>query len=473
MKNYAKKMKAFMAMLLTLALLFTLASCGNEKATSEELNYGNEEDVDYGDDDDETTITTTKTESGSKQIVEYDNGLEQKYGVDENKKAGFLESVPKSLSGTTVNILVWWKTFEYEKKKMEAFSKATGIKVNFIYADSANYLQKLAALKAQGKAPEIACITDYPASIIQDYFKPITDGKLSMDSSVFDLDSMKKFQFNGKQYGAIVKGNTHITMGVLLYNADLFSKNGVTDPNTLWKQGNWNWNTFVSTCQQIQTKSNLTAFTAEYQGYRLAQTAGEDAVNITDGKMSNNTGSQTYRNAYKWLADLTLDGQYKVFDGGLNRAGFMDGKCAMMVEDSWALQSGERYENTSFKLGYAPLPCPTNTTVVPCDAQLWGFPVGSKNTEAASYALEYWLNPVYDDSNFSMWCNTSVASFMDWLWEQPKTFRVSEGVINYGGDYNWFDYNFDLVSRGLSNVDSYMDKWSKVIDANLKRIMTD
>jgi ABC-type glycerol-3-phosphate transport system substrate-binding protein len=69
-----------------------------------------------------------------------------------------------------------------------------------------------------------------------------------------------------------------------MYNADLFDKYGVTSPHKLWQDGKWNWDTFVSTAQEIQKKSKVIACTAGYQGYRLAQTGGEDAVAIKNGK---------------------------------------------------------------------------------------------------------------------------------------------------------------------------------------------
>ena len=470
------------ALIMSILMLFTLCACGNsgnENTSVPTLNYGDEVADDIVDDEDAITIETEKenqgvsgNKGGDNTAQSYDDNLERNHTIDENKKKILLESVPESLSGQEVSILTWWNPFEYEKKKMEKFTEETGIKIKWVYADIDNYTQRLASLRAQGNAPDIAAIRvqDYPSSIMQDYFRPLSESKLDLSKKeVFDVDSMNLVKWEGKHYGAIIKGTTYMTMGLLLYNADLFDKYGVTSPHKLWQDGKWNWGTFVSTAQDIQKKSKVVALTAEYQGYRLAQTGGEDAVAIKNGKLVNNTSSKNYRDTYKWMTNLLPEGQYKIMDFGFNIDVFKSGKVAMFVTENWALQAGERFNKLSFTLGYAPLPCKTNKTVVPSDFQLWGFPTGSKHLEAASYALEYWQDPAYNETGYDIWLNDSVASFNDWLWEQPKTFKISEGVIEYGGDYDWYSYNYE-ATESMEKVDSAMDKWSSVIDSNIKKI---
>lgn len=527
MKKISKNLRALIAILLCLAMVFCMSACGNKDVVSEpEIVYGNEVDDGFGDEDvdgnggasgttdtgantgdggntsnsnnngdkngsgtnsktnsgtntgkgEVVTSTTTKPNSSQNNAnaESYDDGLVQKNEIDEGDKSDFLLSVPKKYSGQEVSILTWWEPFDYEVKKMERFTEATGIKVKFVYADNASYMQKLSSLKLQKNSPDIACIQagQYPGAIIQDYFQPIDNTKLSFNAETFDLDSMNKLKWNGKRYGAIIKGNSHINFGILIYNADMFKKHGVTDPHTLWAEKKWNWDTLVSTAQEIQKKAGITALSTEYHGYRLSQSSGEDAVIFKNGKLVNNTGSETYREAYKFIFNLGLKGQYKVLDAGLNRDGFMNGQCAMFLEDSWALQSGERYENLSFTLGFAPIPCKQGVNAVPSDFQLWGFPVGAKNTEAAAYVLEYWLSPQFDEKGHNTWVNDSAAAMMDYLWEQPKVFKLSTGAIEYGGDYEWWDYNQQCADNG-GDINSTMDRWSKVIDENLRKIYLD
>ncbi|MGN0556782.1 MAG: ABC transporter substrate-binding protein, partial [Acutalibacteraceae bacterium] len=487
MKKSVRLLNMILAAMLIACMMFAFTSCGetNTGDTSKTKSTHKVGDADFGDsDDDEDTVvneggvsvTKKNTSGGGSAFV--DNG---QYGgkdfnysdtIDEEGKAAFLKKVPKSLKGQTVTIMIWWPTLPFEKAKMETFTKETGIKIKWLYVHD-NYMSQLSALKMQRNAPDIAAITGsaYPTAIIQDYFQPITNGKLHLNDKMYDKASMQQLAWGGKQYGVLVKGTSHTMMGFMLYNADMFKKAGVTDPYTLYSKGNWNWDTFVSTSQQIQKKAKITAaVTCEYHAIDLVGTCGEDAVAMKNGKLVNNIKSKTYRDCYKWINDLTSSGQYKILNAGLNRDSFMSGKTAMMIENSWALQKGERYENLSFSLGYVPLPCPKGKKqVVSATPQLWGFPVGAKHIEAASYALEYWMNPAYDEAGSQVWINNSAAAFINSLWEMPKVNRLFEGIITYGGDYKYVYFTSEMLS-GKANVDSLCDKWSNIIDSNLKKI---
>ena len=481
-------LRAIVGVFLVLCMMTGIVGCGEKGNSSEpEIVYGNDEDIVT--DDDDTVVVQSKvsggtTSSGSSgtAIAEYKNkNLKPAYKTDEAKKADYLESVPKNLAGQEVSILIWWSPLEYEKKKMERFTEKTGIKIKWIQTTEEEYMQRLSALKAQGNSPDLAAIMpqNYPGAILQDAFQPLTNGKLNLkDTSLYDISSMDMLKWDGKYYGAITKGTTRITMGILMFNADIFKKYGVEDPNSMWQKslegkGNYNWDSFVKMAQTIQSKSGKTALTAGYQGYRLVQTTGEDAVKFSGGKLTNNMTSTTYRSGYKWVTGLLMNGANKVADWALTREGFIKNQCVMLVEETWALQKGERYENVSFGIGYAPLPCPTNKTVVPSDAQLWGFPVGAKHTEAASYAFEYWNNPYFDENGHGVWVNDAAAGFVGWLWDQPKTFQISHGVFNYGGDYDFYEYNFDAASTVTENVDAVIDQYNGVVEQNLKKLYSE
>ena len=419
------------------------------------------------------TQTTNKKPSSGGNTIDYGDKFNNDFAVDEDKKASFLESVPASLKGKEVSILTWWQPFEHEKKKMEKFTKETGIKIKLIYADQASYLQRLATLRAQGNSPDIAAITveNYPNAILLDYFRPISDSKIDISKKdVFDIDSMNLLKFNGKHYGIIVKGTTYITMGILAYNAKLFDDKGITSPQELWDSGKWNWDTFIQTALDIQKATGLSPLASGYSGYRLAQTSGQDAIAFKDGKLVNNMKNETYREGYKFVSSLTSKGEYnvlipheKMYDD------FLSGQIAMIWTENWILQQGERLTDSSFPIGFAPLPCKSNKTIVPSDAQLWGFPTGAKNIEAASYALEYWHDPKYTEEGYDLWMSDSAAGFMDWMWKQPKSFKISQGVFDYGGEGSFWDYNF-MILEDPNKIDSYIDSRMSFVDANLKKI---
>lgn len=458
------------------------ATEGKDDPTQPSYNIGNDDDNEFGDDDDDFVVVNPGGNGGNGNgggnAADHDDGKVPAVKADEEGQKSFLESVPKELAGSKVEILVWYKVLNWQKAKMERFTEATGIEVEFVYADEENYLNKLVSMQASGNAPEIACVRpgDYPLAIMQGYFRSLTAEEMnSIDGSIYDLSTMNKLAWGGENYGYIAYNSPMVNYGVLTYNQDLFDQYGVKDPYTLWREGNWNWNTFVSTCQEIQKKSGITACTTEYFGYLFTLSAGADSVTMSNGTLTNNSDSTALRDAFRWANNLMMNGAYKILDTSLNSAGFISGNAAMYVNNSWMLQAGERYENLSFTLGYAPIPSPTGmSTTVPASIQQWGYPKGSDCSEAAKYVMEWWMNPTYNSTSEKMWLNDSVASFMAELSKMPLTPTISAGVVNYGGDYNWeMDYNYQLLSAGAANVDSVMDSWKTVIEKKLKDIYND
>lgn len=481
------------ALMLAIAMLFTVAACTDGKTSSDAdkgaddaINYGDDLADEFGEDDaDSVTIQTGNSggsggSGGKDAAVDYgDMGIENKFQISESKKQALIDSVPAKYKDgkTTVSVLTWWQAMDVETKKMDVFAKKTGIKTKFIQSDWSDdgsaYVQKLASLRVQGSAPDLAGTTtsnNYPSMYIQGLFRPVSESKLDLSKTdVFDLETMNMLKWNGKHYGVAIKGADHMNLGLLLYNADIFENAGIKTPYEFWKEGAWTWDNFVKIGKEILTKTQVDPVCAGYQGHRLMQTCGEDAVIFKNGKMVNNTSSTVFRNGYKWLNSLTAAGEHKILKYG-GHEDFMDASCAMYVTESWIMKADERLNDVAFKIGFATLPTPDGKVVVPCDAQLWGFVDGAKNIEAASYVLEYWHNPAYDEKGYPLWMNDSVAQFISYLWEQPKTFQLSHTVVGYGGDYKYYSENYKLATCGVANVDSTVDAYSSIIESNLNKI---
>jgi len=386
----------------------------------------------------------------------------------------FISSVPKNLSGKTVKILVWYTPSESETKKLEYFTAKTGIKIKFIQTPLKNYPQKLSALISQGNPPDLAKImdNDYPSFIMMNYFQPLSAGALNLSDKAYDLQLMNQYKWKGQHYGATVKGSSKTNFWVIVFNKTMFARKGVTNPYTLWKQGKWNWDTLLSAAKAMTDASTGTyGLTSEYHGNYLVQSAGVDPVIITEDKIINNTAAPKLLKAWQFLNDL--EDKHKVFSLTLNLSGFCSGKAAMYLAGNYVMQKGDQLEtNMKDEWGFAPCPSPAGQSfTVSTNTMLWGFPTGSKNAEAASYAMRFWIDPNFDLKGYETWYNNDVAEFTDWLWSQPKTPTRWEGIVNYGGNYSWHDMSVQLINTNAGGVKSVLESWSSVIDANIAQIM--
>lgn len=187
MKNVKMFIKN-LALLMALCLIVGIAGCGQSEAVSSEpdeyqnILYGNAVDEE---DDDDVVTSGGSSESTGTGLVDKNNtdktgsttGTVGKpsnnYEINEEETKSFLESVPKSLSGTTVRVLIWWTPGVTESAKAEAFEKATGIKIKFVQTGlGGEYQTKLTSLIQQKNSPDLACINQvyYPAVIMQNNF---------------------------------------------------------------------------------------------------------------------------------------------------------------------------------------------------------------------------------------------------------------------------------------------------------------
>ncbi len=510
----SKWLLRILIMALACALLVGLCSCGGNTDPASDILYGDEADTD--DDDDilpgasasgESTSSTGGTGSTGKTENEPgdnpgNNGTTTtgsngggvlrpssptrkpvgsggiisgpSHSIDEGEKTDFLASVPKSLSGSTVKILIWWQPGTAEVAKMKKFSEATGIKIEWVTSGGeGEYLQKLSSMKVAGAPADLACIrgNNFPNVLLQGYFQPLSAGKMDYsDSDIYDIDAMKQFTMDGEVYGALVKNSSMAIFNVLYYNEDMFDRVGMTTPRELWEAGNWNWDTFRELCVEAKSKMGVAAaVTCEYHGHVLVETSGESYCKLNNGKLVNNMSSQKVASAVAFINDLRDTS--KVLDMGINKEGWIAQECPMHIDGNFMLQKGDYLDqNAKFNFNYAPLPSPAGSPLtVSAGLQMYGFPSGSENAEAAAYALQYWWSSEFDEKGSERWINDDAAAFVEYLWNQPKCFDTA-GIVSYDGSYEVYDLYAALGSCGSANVRSTLDSWSSVIEGNINKM---
>jgi len=524
MKNL-KTIVKHIALLLALCLVFGMAGCGEKEIVVSDpeadnnILYGNAVDTEDGDDADVTEDGTANNNGtgnnasggstsgsgntgnglvsqGGSAGGNSGNGLvsqggsaggnsggskpsgtvgtpSQNYRPDVEETKSFLESVPKNLKGTTVRVLIWWTPGVTESAKAAAFEKATGIKIKFVQTGlGGEYTTKLSSLIQQKNSPDLACIgqENFPALIMQNNFQTLDVAKLNLKDPIYDIDTMNTFKYDGKYYGAMVKSSTMITFYSTFFNRDMFKKYGVKNPYELWQEGNWNWETFVSTAQDIKKKAGLSnAVACDYGAYYIVQSAGTDPVKFNNGKIINNCKDPMLETAWKFKNELKT--KYNIMDGSGSHSSFMGGNTAMLLTGNYIAQRGDVLDKQAkFDWAMAPIPCPKGQkTIVPGAVKLWGIPRGAKNAEAAGYWLRYWLDANFDPVDKPLWSNEEATTFNNWLWEQPKQFTNFTGIVSYGGNYSWETMSNDLSNAG-DNIRSVLDSWSGTIDKNIEKI---
>ena len=262
MKN---TIKSILAILLAIAVIFSVAGCGNKDTVSDSTAVND----DFFTDDTENTIsgdsadaTDTSSADASTTTSANNSSATQDKNPTANKTGGkswkdVLTSMPKSLRGTTVTVMNWNPMSEYTgaAAAIKEFEKQTGITVKWQTIDMGIYTTRLASMVASNTAPDVVK-TCTPIPSWMQSFQPIEAAGYDFSDEAWDKAVMQDYTINGKTYAVSLK-NTHLgSVTMMFYNKDIISKYDYEDPYKLWKNGKWTMNKFLDMCRDYKKDSN-------------------------------------------------------------------------------------------------------------------------------------------------------------------------------------------------------------------------
>ena len=354
-----KNLKRTLAGLSALTLAVSLSGCGGSSSGGSGGGAGG------GDTETHTEATTTAVtvDLNTETVSEEDQNtldaqaekelpdveLENKtikwlahYDLNPNTTAGVSESVPLNLFRTKYGGKIEWITTTWNSRYSDLSTKVLGGEgVDFFPCDTA-------AL---------------PKGVISGMFQPVDD-YIDLSDPLWDgvKDAMEKYNFNGKHYEIVTSVSAE---QVVVYNKQTIEENGLDDPWELYKDGNWNWDTF---------KEMLTAYVdpeAERYGLdgywaekALFLSAGVPSVESVEGNLKVNLSDETVEKAQNYLYDLWQSGlviNREVFEWQEQPAFMGDGRELFYIIGAWAVNTAPDAWSTKIppeNLGIAPVPSP-------------------------------------------------------------------------------------------------------------------
>ena len=424
-----------------------------------------------------TTKTTTKTTTKS------DVSVTTSHVMDKDVKEQILDLFDASMKGKTVTVLSGWDQGTDEKAKMDELIAATGIKVKWIVAVGDNYATRLSALINAQASPDLALLNSsgYPSMVIKNFFQDLSVTGVDTTSELFDQQLMKAFTWNGKQYGLVLKNGEYSGLYFTFYNKAIFSKLGVTDPGTLWKQGNWNWDTFLDCAQKTADVANNRLGVDFYGAESFLMTAGLPIVSVGDGIITNNL--EDPRIVESWTLINKLHHEYKVTTATVDcHVMFASGSTAMLLGDSWLANAGDIIcSQMTDAWGVVPLPMKKGVEhMTPITPGSGAIPLGARNPKMGAGVWAYWSS--YDtgmlgsgkpEGTTGAYSRDEINDVKRAIWEMDKISNMSQGVLEYGGEYSHWDLGYEIWYGGMSGIQSGIGKWKGALDVNIKRIMTE
>lgn len=355
-------------------------------------------------------------------------------------------------------------------------------KVQFIVSTYSEKQGKLSAMIASGSAPDLyQPIDGYPQFAINGYAQPVDDLINLKDPIWKDVkDAYDSIEWKGKHNFVVVnKGADNLVW----YNKALFENNGLQTPYELYKEGNWNWNTFRDAAIKLTQDTDGDKVIDQW-GYSsgpeaLIATTGKDLIKINgkDGTMTNNMKDQDIVKAFTFFQE-SGPAKYNVIQPDLNAymQDFAKGKLAMFIGATWADTVWWADMAKKGECSFVPAPkYPDGSDYyVGGSCEYWMIPKGAKNPKAAAAFLtelrKASMDPTIqknaEDLNIKNrgWKDQEIEMTKE-LKKLKYTYSYFGGVGNCGSDRWGMWYDMRVAGTPVQTVlEKHFNVWQNEID---------
>lgn len=375
-----KKSVKILAFCLAISLIFALSGCKNSQDNNSSDSISSD-DIISGD------INSGDISSGD----EADNNSEQNNNVSENASSS--ENIQSTTKGKIT--FATWEEISSETargKIINDFTKKTGIRVTIKNVTQNTYVEKIAAYKAAGKAPDIIIDNqEWPRTV--SLLQPIENGGINPSDSSFDETVVKYGTVNGKAYLVGSKADTRSF--VLFYNKAVFKEANVPNPGDLVAANNWNLDTFTQIAKKIHDfNSNYIGATVSTSGFTNTYGAGFIKYDPNTSQFRNATGDAAFSDTW-YIINTGIKAGY--LSSGMDATGLVKGTTAMACVDITGLEKVGYFESMKLSdLGFTFMPKKSNSdSSYPLGGLVFGYGIadGAANPLAAGEFLKYYLDP--------------------------------------------------------------------------------
>lgn len=356
----------------------------------------------------------------------------------------------KTFEGVTLKRILWYEPSASEQALVDEFEERTGATVVDEIFDYENYNSRIAASIGAGDPYDIGYIYGafFPTQIIAGMYQPINDyisSEYLLDTSSsesiakggFDISKMDFYKWNNNYYG--FSSYWDVDMMVMYYRTDLFAEAGLTSPNELVEQGQWNLDTFYEAASQLtNTRTGMAGFSAGGENTRsygeFVSAFGTQIVKYdSNGIPSENLSDPKVLEGLNFIRKLTY-GSTSVINAN---SSFRKGTAAMAIDGLYEapkmMNDSNVPDNVKNNWDIAPIPLAASNEggAYPTDwLKAIGIVSGSENPDAvAAFALHM------------------TQGKGDNTWEEYLTEEQIERITPYYENINYANYAYGTLGE--------------------------
>ena len=386
------KAKRIFALVLALAMVFTLAGCGSSE---EQVSVVYEEEYEYVQDPNATTSNTSSgQQSGdSTQTSKPTTSTDKPTGNKGNLMNDNIN--PEDYRGKTIKFISTIDPAVDESGPVvENFEKEFGITVEIIPSGLDEHAQKCQGLIAAGQSPDVARSNgDFPA--FMGYLQSLDAAKLDYNEEIWNKNTFKLTTFGGSPYLCDTMGNIWAEIDIVMYSKSLLKRANSYTPEEYDALGKWTWDAFFAigkACQSVTGKPG--AAINSYECYYHA--AGGTVYKLENGTVVNGINNKSVEIMAKY-AQARKDNI--LMTGKSVTAALMEGEIGITTLHAWSLKKTGDMRNAKWDdLGFYYLPyyddAAAATGVRPMTGIFrgWGLVRGANEPVAAGLFLREYLD---------------------------------------------------------------------------------
>ncbi|MFA7123023.1 MAG: extracellular solute-binding protein [Candidatus Delongbacteria bacterium] len=299
---------------------------------------------------------------------------------------------PIELENADVSLLSHWSKDSYSKTADEMY-ETYGLKVRMLHEEFNLIGRKALLMNSSGEPLDIVLYTSdqFPLAFAQDVYLPL-DSYIDFNDELWapskrDCDSLR---YKGKIYVAVNKAINRF----IFFNSKLFKEKDIRTPYEKYLTDEWTWEALKNDAQQIIKRNSDTGEVDVYGiiGSELPGSiqASKNAafVILTPEGLRNAVNDENMAEAMEYMYEL-FSAQDFVYDSSEdNEELFLSGKCAMMFDGIWRINSRYSEMLRAGDLGMVPIPRWQDSEVDYMNPDYGGFMI-SRNTENLSGALAF------------------------------------------------------------------------------------
>ena len=323
-----------------------------------------------------------------------------------NEEDFFLD-MPSELRGTTVEFATW---IDHTKTDtaicLAGFEETTGIKAELVQVNQSDYVVKMTSLIASDQSPDVVVENgDFPKTL--NLLQPLDKEVNCVDVTdpFWNQNTVKRFTVGDCSYLVNgVKSSWDMVGGMTYFNKTILEENGITTPNELKEQDNWNLDSMWTLMEQIKGACGFSRpGTSIVVDIWLNMHGG--------GLMAWDVETDTFKTTIKdENTKKAIDYLMKAQDAGLAKAidnhddDIAKGNIALQICGAYGLRKspGWFYTMDVDDLGFEVLPKINKDDAdypYTSSTRAYGVCKGAGNPKGAGYFLRYFLNEEHYDIN--------------------------------------------------------------------------